>query len=262
MDKLRLSSKEIIFLSAIVGASEIQGIPDGFYGMDKFEIKKELLKLQDLLESKNYATSDFYGNFNPDEKVLDIIQICSLCDKYIVIDKVSFNEKPIKLAFYFKGNKSIKSVQVEEEYELSYINSSEVFDLISGSITWISNNDLNFSKVAIPDDVLKNVQNKLDNFEETKECELSKLGLNNNEIKIIHNGLFGNSNYYSIVMEDLRAKEDNKIFSIMVINSKEGSAELIPVVESKIENSIEFQPIDIDKFNNKIKNFINMLEIC
>ena len=53
MSKVELNAREIMYLSALAGATELIGIPDGFYGMDELEIKQEILKIQSQLESKD-----------------------------------------------------------------------------------------------------------------------------------------------------------------------------------------------------------------
>ncbi|MDD4729783.1 MAG: hypothetical protein PHN55_13680, partial [Dysgonamonadaceae bacterium] len=100
MSKIELNAREILYLSALAGATEFIGIPDGFYGMDELEIKQEILKIQSELERRGYAQADFDGNFNPNAEVMQVIQICAMCEKYISVDKISALSNPEKLLFY------------------------------------------------------------------------------------------------------------------------------------------------------------------
>ena len=261
MSKVELNAREILYLSALAGATEFIGIPDGFYGMDELEIKQEILKIQSELEGKGYAQADFDGNFNPNDEVMEAVRTCALCEKYISVDKISESSSPAKLLFYFYNNKIIKVRSISDIFELTAVNSANINSYILEHINWITQGEKNAgSKVVIPQSLLAQVKDSTENFSaKTGVEELHKSGCDNIQAQIIYSGLTGTSNYYSVIIVDFNS-EENDVQSIMVINSKSGSLEILPVDRDEKE-AVTFHTIDYDTFKNKLTNILTLMGI-
>ena len=98
MRDYELTAKEIMCVAASLGATELYGIPDGFSGISKSSLNKELLKVQSSLEQKGYLKANFDGETSLSKEIIDVITVCSKCEKFIAIDKQIKNKTPrIKL---------------------------------------------------------------------------------------------------------------------------------------------------------------------
>lgn len=261
MSKIELNAREILYLSALAGATEFIGIPDGFYGMDELEIKQEILKIQSELERRGYAQADFDGNFNPNAEVMQVIQICAMCEKYISVDKISALSNPEKLLFYVCNNRIIKVKAISDIFELTSVNPADINLYILEHINWITQDENDAgNKVVIPQSLLTQVKGSIENVSaKTGPDVLYKAGCNNIQAQIIYNGLSGTSNYYSVIIVDFNS-EENDVISIMVINSKSGSMELIPV-DTGGKEAVAFNTIDYEAFKWKLSNALSLIGI-
>ena len=52
---LNLSPRELLFIAALLDATEFMGVSDAFFGMEDDEIQQEMMLLQTSLEKKGYA---------------------------------------------------------------------------------------------------------------------------------------------------------------------------------------------------------------
>ena len=253
MGKITLSSCEILYLSTIAGATEFMGIPDGFYGMDELEIKQEILKIHADLEKRRYAQTDFDGNFEASAEVMQLIEICALCEKYISVDKTSAASGATKLLFYFYNNNIVKIDEVAGKFELTLAQPADIGKSILENISWLEHIKENADgKVVIPQSLLEQVKDTANSefSEKAGEDALNKVGCTNGQAKIIYSGLVGTANYISVIIVDFTSQE-NDVMSIMVVNSSTGSLELLPVdIDEKA--AIEFRTIDYDMFKNKL----------
>ena len=257
MSKIELNAREIIFLSALAEATELIGIPDGFYGMDELEIQQEVTKIQSELEKKGYAQADFDGNFNPDVEVMQVIQVCVMCEKLISFEKVS-TAGNTKILFYLYDNRVIKVEAIADEFELTSINPADINPYMLEQIDWITREEHDIGqKVVIPHSLLQQIKDSIGNEFEPKKFteELYKEGCSPIQAEIIYCGLSETSNYYSIIMIDF----DSDVVSIMVINSNYGSLELKPVDTE--EEGVEFQKIDYETFIEKLMDALSLIGI-
>ena len=262
MSKIVMNSREILYLSALAGATEFMGIPDGFYGMDELEIKQEILKIQSDLENQGYAQSDFDGNFNVNEEIKQIIRICAMCDKYVSVEKLAAGGGAVRLLFYFEGGRIVKIEEVSDKFKLTFAKASELHPSILEHIDWIDNSEIMpGNRVVIPQSLLTQVKSAAENefSEKAGETELSKVGCTNAQAKIIYGGLSGTSNYISVIIVDLNS-EENDVMSLLVVNSKGGSLELIPV-EVDESDAIEFCAIEYDEFKAKLSTALAAIGI-
>jgi len=260
--RIELNIREILYLSALAGAAEFMGIPDGFYGMDELEIQQEIMKIQSDLEKQGYAQTDFDGNFKPDTEVMKVIRVCALCEKYIFVDNISAGSNPVKLLFYFCGGEIIKVKEMSDKYELSPADPEDINHSILEHLNWVSQAEGTAGdRVIIPQNLLAQVKASTENefSGEASLEELYKAGCSNTLAKIIYSGLSGASNYYSVIIVDFNS-EENDVLSIMAVNSKNGSLELIPAAIDE-EEAVEFRMINYGTFKNKLTDALTLIGI-
>lgn len=262
MNKIELNSREMLYLSALAGATEFIGIGDGFYGMDELEIKQEILRIQSDLEGKGYAQADFDGNFNPKTEVMEVIRACALCERYISVDKISSTSNSARLLFYFYDNRIVKVKAISDIFELTAVNPWDINSYILEHINWIGQGE-KFAgpKVLIPQSLLVEIKGLIENdfSAEIGRKQLYEAGCNDVQAQIIYSGLSGLSNYYSVIIVDFNS-EENDVMSIMVINSMSGSLEIIPV-NTEEKEAVAFNTVDYKTFKRKLSDALALIGI-
>lgn len=81
MEQYNLTAKEFIYLCLNAGARRVYGIEDEFKKVRKENLMTEFSKVQKELVQKRYMRMDFDGNVIIKKKMLEEIEICSLCDR-------------------------------------------------------------------------------------------------------------------------------------------------------------------------------------
>jgi len=96
-----LSPYELLYIAVCLGATEVFGIEDAYYGMNETEIKTIIINLQTALEERKYATIYFDGRFEIADNVRTAMETVAKCEKLVVVNDVdiyySKNEKIINL---------------------------------------------------------------------------------------------------------------------------------------------------------------------
>ena len=262
MSKIILSAREILYLSALAGASELMGIPDGFYGMDDLEIKQEILKLQTELEKKGWVQTDFNGNFEVDSGIMQAINTCAFCAKYISVETVGAKSAGVKALFYYLDDKTVKIEETDSRYELTPVKPADVGKSIFDRINWADHSEERIGdNIIVTQSILSQVKDSAENdfTEDAGVEELRKAGCTGSQARIIYSGLNGTSNYISVVIVDFNS-EENDVLSIMAINSKAGSLALIPV-EADEREAVEFRSINYDAFKSMLTEALALIGI-
>lgn len=264
MKTITLNSREIIYLAARTGGSELMGIPDGFVGMEDLEIQQELLKIENDLSNRGYMETDFDGNSNINDDVARLVKACTACEKFISADKVKAGQPYGSLLFYVYGNDIVQVFEKkEDQYTLTLVKDLDINNAVVDYIDWIDEKTTPVGdKVTVPQRLIAQLQNNYGQAElkSPKEIsELCKAGCSEGQAQIIVDGLRGAANYYDIVIIDL-TNEENDMMSILAINTANGSLELIPTHREE-EETIEFTSINHDQFRGKLSKSLNTIGI-
>ena len=99
MTKIVLSPHELLYIAVCLGATEVFGVEDAYYGMNETEIKTTIINLQTALEEREYATANFNGSFEIADNVRTTVEIVAKCERLIVVNDTD--------TFYSKGEKII-----------------------------------------------------------------------------------------------------------------------------------------------------------
>lgn len=82
MNEIQLNARELLYLSAQLGAAEFFGIADPFMGMGPEEIRGALAKARISLDEKGLAQMSFDGSFEVMDEAADLVRVCAFCDAY------------------------------------------------------------------------------------------------------------------------------------------------------------------------------------
>ena len=265
MSEFQLNSRELLFLAALTGAEQLYGIPDGFFGMDDSETAREIYNLRDRLEKKGLANTDFNGNFIPDAGLISLIESCSGCERFISFEKTGKKTEPVRMMFYLNGQTAVKIEQVFEDFSLGSVEQSDIKRMILEKIDRKdSEQKSSMESVSISNDALNRIKGfAYDGFNgkagKLAEKELQNLGCSKSLSALIYSGLAGESAYLSVTAVDFE-REDDGVFGIMALNSKDGSLELLPVYVGQ-DDGVRFSGISQSVFEAKINGALSSVGI-
>lgn len=254
MEKLSLSSRELLYIAAQSGAEEFMGIPDGFYGMDESEIADEIIHIKNSLTEKNYAEMDFDGEFNIKKDILDTISACASFEKYIAFDKTNKNAAK-SLRYYIKDGAVYAIDSDNGRYTVRSIRADEIFEHILKHMRWESDRLLDIQKVFLENVLLEKVKrmNELEN----PENELKLMGCDSITAKLIYNGLLGEADYHSFVLIDYNNTEE-QIKSLIFIHSVDGTVKLTPTSNENAEG-ITVSAADSKQLSGEIQKILSQI---
>ena len=152
-----------------------------------------------------------------------------------------------------RNDNIVKAEEVDGSYELTYVSASSILRSILDDVKWNKQSGKSTDgKVLISQALLAQVKNTVGNgFDESPDVDnLRKSGCTDEQAQIIYDGLRGKSNFISVFVIDF-TNEEESLTSIMTVNSKGGSFELI-AVEVDENEAVEFRAVDYDGFVGKL----------
>lgn len=146
-----LNEKELLYIAAAIGAKGFFGIPNAYFALSDKEIREEAERTRMSLENKNYAASDFDGNFRIDNTVCGMVNACANAKTYLSVTGKK-NDDEAFLAFYYGNEKSAKMTKHKDGYELEYINPKDIYDTVMNRMRFFDSAAEN--EVKIPYDYI------------------------------------------------------------------------------------------------------------
>lgn len=132
MDEISITGKALLYLAAMLGAPEIWGIADAFYGETDEEIIQDTRLIQDRLIDQNYADLDFNGEFQANEELMAAVRVCADFDRYIsteIRDRATVRKNRL---FFTKDGKTIRIQDSGDELTLYAMEEPDIPDEIMG----------------------------------------------------------------------------------------------------------------------------------
>ncbi len=260
MNECVLNAKEIMCIAANLGATELYGIPDGFNGVSKASLSKEVMKVQSSLESKGYLTEDFDGNSSLEDRVVALVAVCAGCEKFIAIDKQVKKQEQEGILFYVKGTDVVKAIKKGEEYALEKFDASYLSEEIKKILEWKQSTDNDLIECIIPNKVLEKAKIlKKRNADDAGKEELVNNGVKGNVATVILNGLNGEETFYSFTFADLKAESDN-VKNVMFINSDIKSLKLKALMIDE-KDVVQFTDVNYENALLELLGLVNELSI-
>ncbi len=260
MISCELTAKEIMCIAASLGATELYGIPDGFSGISKSALNKELLKVQSSLEQKGYLKENFDGEASLSNDLLSIIAVCAKCEKFIVIDKHIKNRTQEGILFYVKGETTVKAVKNDDIYEMSIFDTSMIKSTLNELIEWKEPNYKDKTEFTLANKVLVKAKTlKARQAEEAAAKELRDCGVGAEAAKVVLSGLNGDEDFYSLTFANLLAQTDN-IDNVMYIISNGKALRLKSAIEDE-QDVVHFTTATYNGILNELKTMLEKLEV-
>lgn len=196
MEKLVLTTKELMVLAAELDAAHFYGIRDPFFGVPAQSIRAEYLQALDCLQKKNIASLGFDDQFHVEPAIRQLVETCCFCDAYLTVDEIcEGNVQPYKL-LYFRGELCVLLTKVGDQTTLEPIDGSKAMELA------LSNLDKLCQKQTAGEDtasLTQEMMNKLSVMEqEAALAELKKQGFSEPMAKLAAAGLLKTASYCTI----------------------------------------------------------------
>lgn len=86
MKQIELTAKELLVLSAQLGAKNLLGVRDPFGALERSEMLTEIATVQLQSEKDGLAQMDFDGNFRVSPDAIPLLTPCTTCKKYISVE--------------------------------------------------------------------------------------------------------------------------------------------------------------------------------
>lgn len=235
MNSCELTAKEIMCVAASLGVTDLYGIPDGFSGISKSSLNKELLNVQNSLEEKGYLKENFDGDASLSKEIIDIVTICAKCEKFIAIDKQIKHKEQEGMLFYIKGNATVRAEKNGEVYKLSIFDTSMIKSSLNSIVEWKAPNDEEKVEFTLSNKVLSKAKTlRARQADDAAITELRNNGIGNKTAKVILSGLDGNEDFYSFTFANLSAQSDN-IDNVMYIVSNDKALRLKSAIEDEVD---------------------------
>lgn len=119
MNEICLSPKELLVLASSVGAGNFYGIKDPFCGMARHEIEAAIPSIQLALEQKGCAHLGFDSSFHIMPDVLNLVSVCAMCEKYVMIDVISAGDRVPKEVLYFSNGQCVRLTQDNDSVKIA-----------------------------------------------------------------------------------------------------------------------------------------------
>lgn len=124
-----LSKKELLYLTALMGANNLWGIEDAFAEMSEEEIRSELLRLQDSLLRKQFLEVDADRPFEFDESSVKLLRHCIESTRVYILNSSHMEKKEQQMRFFVK-EKEVAFFRCREQAELISVSPNEMRSII------------------------------------------------------------------------------------------------------------------------------------
>lgn len=133
MIQLRLTDRELVYLAAQSGALRFYGISDPFFGMSPGDLRIAVEEIKRSLHKKNYAAVGFEQNFSIRSEVLEVIGICSKCERYLSVALTNSGSDHFRYIVY-KAESRLALLEETDPgaFQLKGITADDVQELRSG----------------------------------------------------------------------------------------------------------------------------------
>lgn len=162
MDKIILSSQEIMCLCAALGTDKVFGIADGFADVPINEISAKVQETTDGLMEKGLVEMDFTGNTKISSEAKKLMSVIGNSKNMLTVQVYMCDTQTAKAyVFYKEKNTILCSEQCSGGYSLGFISYNDLKEILSeyfsdrktvGKNKYIADIDVNlFKKAAVSD---------------------------------------------------------------------------------------------------------------
>lgn len=254
MEKFKLTAKEFLLLCTATEADEVYGVDDAYGNINEENIEKELRKVQTTLEEKQYIQSDFDGNSEIRDDLLELINCCVECDHAISIDHSQANR-----VYYIWDDKVVKSEKKNDIYTLEWTKKESLYSDIKNLINILPPNvDTHIEKFHMPQKELKLAKESLAKKDRQASVERFKKYCDNATAEIMADAI-DNNDFYSVTEVDFDDRLDS-VQNLMVFVTDKTLIKMTPIIIDLIDE-IEFCSTSTAEINELLDSYIERVGV-
>lgn len=253
MSEIKLSPRELLLIATELGAKEFLGVPDAFFGMEASEIKQEIVRLKASLEQKGYGESDFDGGFALNEEIMAVVETCTNCDTFIVVDAKKGDEAQQRELYYTLGDWIVRLQDEGDTVTLTKLEDETA--LLSGikHKLQLKNGAEGGAPgaVTVPSALLLSLQAEAAGGIEP----LVELGADERAAQAVCDGLRGRANFYSVIVTVINGAERG-VRSVILLDTSQGLYKMSPM--GGLEDAgVAFEPVTLDAAERELESAVS-----
>lgn len=132
MESFKITAKEFLLLCTATDADEVYGVDDAYENLTEDNVEKEVRNAQKSLEEKNYIQSDFDGNSEIRDDLMELISCCVECNNVISVDHAQGNKGQTNVVYYIQDEKVVKSEKKDDIYIIGWLKKEMLYSDIKG----------------------------------------------------------------------------------------------------------------------------------
>lgn len=136
MSEYVLTADEVLYLAASMGADSFYGIPDRLTGLSDQELKMKLMEIEDSLGRRGYLKTDFDGNSQVDEQLLQLIDVCADYDSLLCLEAEVQGEFQKGSLYFIREGEAAAMIRKEEEYVFEELLRQNIPERVLSNILW------------------------------------------------------------------------------------------------------------------------------
>ena len=121
MESFKITAKEFLLLCTATDADEVYGVDDAYENLTEDNVEKEVRNAQKSLEEKNYIQSDFDGNSEIRDDLMELISCCVECNNVISVDHAQGNKGQTNVVYYIQDEKVVNSEKKDDIYIIGWL---------------------------------------------------------------------------------------------------------------------------------------------
>ena len=214
MEKISITLKELAYLAAELGAKELFGIRDPYYGMTAEEIHRGKASLQTALDQKGIVEMDFSGKSTITEKAKQLVSVCAFCDAYVVSDARGGEAEQLFTA-YCRGGHWVLLEHGAETSDLYACDAGSIAEKIGAAVPDGAAADAGSEQFCFSCELIAQAQGLLQGGQPQKaETVLLEGGLNRRAAEILLDGLQGKGIFCTLAGVSFKRNEVRSLLGI------------------------------------------------
>ena len=162
MESFKITAKEFLLLCTATDADEVYGVDDAYENLTEDNVEKEVRNAQKSLEEKNYIQSDFDGNSEIRDDLMELISCCVECNNVISVDHAQGNKGQTNVVYYIQDEKVVKSEKKDDIYIIGWLKKEMLYSDIKGLVKILPmERNNNIDKFHIPQNEVERAKESL-----------------------------------------------------------------------------------------------------
>lgn len=257
MESFKITAKEFLLLCTATDADEVYGVDDAYENLTEDNVEKEVRNAQKSLEEKNYIQSDFDGNSEIRDDLMELISCCVECNNVISVDHAQGNKGQTNVVYYIQDEKVVKSEKKDDIYIIGWLKKEMLYSDIKGLVKILPmERNNNIDKFHIPQNEVERAKESLAKKDKKAAVECFKQHCNTTTAELVANALDIND-FYSITEVEFKDKLDS-VHNMMVFVTDTSLIKITPTVIDLIDET-EFDNTTIAEINDTLDNYVKIV---